>query len=118
MQMKVQLVGEEANEVTLFALQDWLKNSDIQGLVVEREKGRPREGEMGDWTAALALVLGSAAVVELVRSIHVWLQTRRRNMTFEFTIDGKVIKLEVENFADEKAIIRTVEKIIKAANTR
>jgi Effector Associated Constant Component 1 len=114
MEIKLQLEGQEADEGNLLALQDWLKRSEIQGLNVERDKSRPAEGEMGDVSAVLSVALGSAAVVEMVRALHTWIKTRRRNVSIKIKLDGKEVEINAENLASDEAITHTAEKLIKA----
>lgn len=115
MEIKLQLEGQEADEKSLLALQDWLKRSDVEGLRVEREKSRPAEGQMGDVATILSVVLGSAAVVELVRAIHTWVKTRRRNVKIKFDVGGTKVEIDAQNLADDEAVNRTAERLLKAA---
>lgn len=115
MEIKLKLEGPEAGEESLLAIQDWLRRSDIEGLRVEREKSRPAEGEMGDVSTILSVVLGSAAVVELVRTIRAWVGTRRRNVKIKLDVRGTKVEIEAENLSDDEAVNRTAERLIKAA---
>lgn len=116
MEIKLQLEGPEADEQNLMALQDWLRRSDIAGLKVERDKSRPAEGEMGDVATILSVALGSAAVVEMVRAIQMWIGTRRRKVNIIIDINGKKVEINAENLADDEAVTHTAEKVIKATN--
>ena len=118
MELKIELVGAEADEQALRSLEGWLRDSEIDGLAVERQKARPGEEEMGDWVAILSVVLGSSAVVELVRTLGPWLKSRRRNLSLEIVVDGKVVKLQAENLASDEAVIQTAETIVKATTNR
>jgi len=100
------------------ALQDWIRREDIDGLQIQRRIVPGPEGTMGDAGSILEIVLGSAAVVQLVRSIHIWLKTRRRNIKIHLKTKDTDLKIEVDSLDDEQAIVQKVEGLIKAANNK
>jgi hypothetical protein len=98
-------------------LQDWIRREDIDGLAIQRRLLPGPEGTMGDAGSTLEIVLGSAAVVQLVRSIHVWLKTRRRNVKIHLKTNDTDLRIEIDSPDDEQAIVKKAEGLIKAAKS-
>lgn len=76
----------------------WLKLDRVPDVErVEQKTLPPAPGEQGpSLLAVLGVVLGAKATVELVKSIHKWIETRKRRITVtiktpegEVTIDGE-----------------------------
>ena len=106
MEMELELTGEDANETTLLAFQDWIKREQVEGLQARRKSGKPEKDEMGfDSGTILSVVLGSAAVVELVRSLHVWMKMRKPKVRMKLKTKDKEVEVDAENLPDEKAFI-------------
>ncbi len=100
------------------ALQDWIRREDIDGLEIRRRILRGQEGAMGDAGAILEIVLESAAAVQLVRSIHVWLKTRRRKIKIRLKTKDTELNIDVDSPDDEQAIVQRAEGLIRAAKSR
>lgn len=106
--------GPDATERTTIDMRNWIKQEKIPTLdSVERLVDSPKKGEMGiDPATALTIVLGSAAIVELVKSIHVWIQTRRPKTKMKITSGDKTIDIETNNVKTQEELISLVEKNI------
>lgn len=115
MDLELHLHGRDATENTILGLQDWIRRERIEGLRVERKTGSPAEDQMGlDPGTILSIVLGSAAVTELVRSLHVWIQARRPRVKIRFKVGDAEIELDTENLPDQQATIDQVLALVKA----
>ena len=112
MDVEIQLEGQDVNDQTVLALQDWIRREDIAGLQVKRKGIAPEPGQMGaDAGTVLSVVLGSAAAVQLVKSIHVWLQTKRRVIKIKLRAGSTTIEIDADNVVDERSLIESVAKL-------
>ena len=94
---EVTIVGDD--EIAQAAdLAKWLKLDRVPDVEsVEQKTLPPAPGEQGpSLLAVLGVVLGAKATVELVKSIHKWIETRKRKIKVtirtpegEVTIDGE-----------------------------
>lgn len=106
MDIEVELIGTDATEHNVLSLQDWILNEQIGGLRVKRKTGSPKDSEMGlDPLTILTIVLGSKAVVELVKSIHVWIQTRNPKLKVIFRRGDKELEVYAENMPDIQGLL-------------
>jgi hypothetical protein len=82
--LKLAIQGEDATEDVVFSLKDWIQQEQISGLKqVSTDDGQTESGKMGiDPITVLSVVLASKAVVELVKAIHVWIQSTRPKVVF------------------------------------
>ncbi len=109
MEIQIELIGTDADEDTALALRDWLQKEQISGLLVERKSAPPKESHMGiEPLSVLSIILGSAAIVELVRSIHVWLEVRKPKLRLKLRRGQSEVEIEVENLASQQEVIESV----------
>ena len=115
MEIQLQLGGPDGTEKTVSSLQDWLRKERIAGAKIETKYGAPRPGEMGlEPSTILSVILGAQAMVELVKSIHVWIQARKPKaiVTVEIEGDGagakKKVTIDAENLLDQESFVENV----------
>jgi hypothetical protein len=114
--MQVDLEPTGPDEGAVRSLQDWLRRERIAGMRVAPVAEPPGPEHMGaDMVAALSVVLGSAAVVELVRSLHVWLRSRVPTVGVTIRMEGTEIVLDGRNLPD---VERMVQGLAEAARPR
>lgn len=104
----IDLKGADASEHTVFDLQDWIRQEAINGLRhVGRPSAPPSKEHMGiDPVTVLSVVLAGPAIVELVKSIHVWIRTRRPKTKIRFHVGDNVIEVDSENLREDQDIIK------------
>jgi hypothetical protein len=98
MQLIVDLEGPgSAAETT--ELRAWLHNARIKGVEkVTQEESPPKRGEQGPaLLAILTIVLGSRALVELVHSIHRYVEARTSTIKIKITAGKKTIEIDCKN---------------------
>lgn len=112
------LEGRDATQPTIFSLQDWIKQEnipDLEELTVKTSP--PKEEEMGvEPVSILAVVLGAEAVVQLVRSIHVWIKTSRPKVKMKIIVNSKTIEIEAENLPDTQSFVDRVLAIFEQSS--
>jgi hypothetical protein len=109
MEMEVELMGTDATESSVLSLQDWIKNESITGLQSQRKTAPPAKGELGlELLPVLSIILGSAAVVELVKSIHVWLKYRRPKVKVKFRVGPSEVVIDAENLPQQQEFVEKV----------
>ena len=96
--LTVTLVGEKDVDETTDLLK-WIRRERIDGFEdIEQAKLPPKEGEMGpSLLAVLGVVLGANATVELVKSIHKWIETRKRKVKITIERDGHIMTIDCES---------------------
>jgi hypothetical protein len=113
--VSIMLEGDEANEQSLRALQDWLRRERLPGLQVERPAAPPPEGAMGvTLTAILSVVLGSASVVQLAKSVHTWMTARRPKLKAVIVVGKKRVELVGENVQDWNSLLEHIKSVLEA----
>ena len=109
MDIELGLEGSQATEATVLALQDWVRRERIAGLRVQRKRQPHREGEMGvDPGTMLSIVLGSGAVIELVKCIHTWLQERKPKCKIRLKTADYELEIDAENLPDQQTLVQRV----------
>src|SRR5262245_38608568 len=95
--MSIQLFvgGPDASEKTIQDLQEWVNGEP--GLRANLEPRPAEAGHMGALSGVLSVILGSAAVVNLVQSIHVWIKARRPKLKITIRKDGSMVEIDAEN---------------------
>lgn len=99
---------EEAADLT-----EWLRLERISGVtdISQREKP-PAPGEQGPTLLSIiGLVLGAKATVELVRSIHRWIETRKRNIKINIEHGDKKVVVDCANPDDVEALISSLSEL-------
>ena len=117
MNIDIRLESDDPQADTL-ALQDWIRREDIAGLEIRCQILPGQEGSMGDAGTILEILLGSTAAVQLVRSIHVWLKTRRRRIKIRLKTKDTDLNIDLDSPDDEQAIVLLAERLIKSAKSR
>ena len=91
----------------LTSLEEWLRNEDFASTSIDRTYRRPKPGTMGDPLTILTVVLGSKAVVELIRSIQIWVKTRPTNkFRLRLKTNQGELDLEVSSTTSEESVLR------------
>lgn len=109
--LEVYLEGEDVGEAVLFDLRDRLQR--VGGIRVEPVREPVKEGLLGGaFEAGLSVILGSAAVVQLVKALHIWLQTRRPHLKVKLKAGGKQLELDAKNLPEAQAVIDRVLEIL------
>ena len=79
-----------------------------------RKTAPPRPGEMGvDPITVLSVVLGSAAAVQLVKTLHVWVKTSRPSLKIKFKTGTSEVEIDAQNLPDQQVL---VDKIVTQRN--
>ena len=109
--LKLALIGQDTTEENLISLQDWIQEEHISGLKqVKPEIGAAEPGKMGiDPITVLSVVLASKAVIELVKAIHVWIQSTRPKVTVKIQLQENIfIEIQAENMPDMDSLLTEV----------
>ena len=95
-------------------LKRWIEQERISGVdEVRQEFEPPAVGEQGPTAlAVISIVLGSAAMVELARSIHVWLTTRKRRLKVKISNVNRVVEVECENPPNTEELLQQIKLLI------
>lgn len=95
MSLKIEIVSETGVEDAA-DLSHWLHQERIRDLIdITQDAVPPGPGEQGPTLlAVLTVVLGSAAVVKLAESVHVWIQTRNAPTKIKITDGDRIIEIE------------------------
>jgi Effector Associated Constant Component 1 len=115
MKIDLNIQGNDASEETIFSMEDWIRQAKIAGLKVESQNTIPENEAMGEPVSmVLSVVLASAAVVELVKSIHVWIKSTRPRVKIKvhFGMD-KIVEIDAENLPNEDLLIESVLSALK-----
>lgn len=119
MDLELELQGSDATEETTIAVQDWIRREQIEGLRVERKSAPAVEGQMGiDPLTALSVVLGSAAVVELVKSLHVWIRARRPKLKIKLKVGDADLEIDAQNLQDQRVLIEKALALAEGSQDR
>ena len=112
MQVIIEIEGNDAVEEATI-LNDWLHESRINEVkTIKQEEMPPKPGEQGPTLLAiLTVVLGSKAIVELVRSIHHYIdaQAQNKKSTVTVKLKGGSIKIESTNLPPLSELINLVK---------
>ena len=110
MELQITLEGESSVEETA-DLKSWLHRQRITDVsAISQKEQPPAPGELGPTLLAiLGVVLASKAAVELVRSIHRWIETRKRKIKIVIEAGGKKITIECENPQNFDTLVRQME---------
>lgn len=111
------LEGQDADEDTLLSLQDWIQEEHIAGIKqLKPETGEAQPGKMGvDPITVLSVILASKAVIELVKAIHVWIQSTRPKVTIKIQVaENQVVEINAENVP---AMNELLEQVLAKVNS-
>lgn len=115
--LNLKLEGQDATEETLLSLQDWIQEENIFGIQkMKPETGEAQPGKMGiDPITVLSVVLASKAVIELVKAIHVWIQSTRPKVTIKIQVsENKFVEINAENVP---ALNELLNQVLTKVNT-
>lgn len=110
-ELNLVIQGEEATEDVMFSLQDWILQEQIVGLKqVLPDGGQTEPGKMGiDPITVLSVVLASKAIVELVKTIHVWIQSTRPKVKIKVQLaEGMFVEIDAENLSETDELLQQV----------
>jgi Effector Associated Constant Component 1 len=98
LQISIAVSGSDAAAETAM-LRDWLHEGRLKDVEsVDQVETPPKLGEQGpELLAILTVVLSAKATLELVRSIHRYIEARRPKIEIEFKTAGKSFKIKAEN---------------------
>ena len=114
MDLEIVMGGEATAESDARDLQAWLHREAVAGLRVQPKPGIPTPGHMGiDPVTILTVVLGSEAIIQLVKSLHVWMQTRRPKATVTVKTAAGEVQIDVENLKDQDAFVHRVVSLVQ-----
>ena len=114
MDVEIVMDGETTAESDARDLQGWLRREAVPGLRVQPKPGPPTPGHMGvDPVTVLSVVLASEAVIQLVKSLHVWLQTRKPKATVTVKTAAGEVTIDVANLKDQDAFVQRVVSVVQ-----
>ena len=116
MELSLDLDGADARAQTT-DLHDWLQQARIRGVeTLEQRQQPPKPGEQGpELLAILGVVLAGPAVVELVRSIHRWIEASRPSVTITMkSADGRTVTIDARNPKSIAELAAQAEQLSKA----
>src|SRR5262245_58763560 len=114
MDLEITMAGDTTAESDARDLQAWLHREAVPGLRVQPKPGPPTPGHMGiDPVTVLSVVLGSQAVIQLVKSLHVWLQTRKPKAAVTVKTTAGEVRIDVENLKDQDAFVQRVVSVVQ-----
>lgn len=106
--------GADATDSATQAAQHWIVRERLPGLRIERSPTPPEEGAMGCTAATiLTVILGSASIVELAKSLHNWLIARRPKLKVSIVVGKKSVQFEGENLPDWCSVLEQVTSAVK-----
>jgi hypothetical protein len=97
--MEIEFLGNNSNE---FAsdFHSWIRNERLSGIVIDRKRAPYVPNTMGaEYLPIITAIVGAApAIVEIVKSIQTWVQTRRpkTKLVLRFP-DGSTVEVNTEN---------------------
>jgi hypothetical protein len=111
-ELTISVEGE--NAVTEAAdLQRWIARKRIRDVRAIQKSDPPKQGEQGaTLLAVLGVVLGAQATIELVRSIHAWIETKRRTLKVTVATNGQSIIIEANNPQDIDSLVAQAKGIL------
>jgi hypothetical protein len=115
--LAVALEGQGADEEALLSLRNWVQEERISGVTEVRPvQGVPNPENMGiDPITILSVVLASTAVVELVKSIHVWIQSTRPRVKIKLQLaENQFLEIDAENLPEASVLVEEVVSKLKA----
>lgn len=115
--LAVALDGQDANEKALLSLRNWVQEERISGITEVRPvQGVSNPENMGiDPITILSVVLASTAVVELVKSIHVWIQSTRPRVKIKLQLaEHQFLEIDAENLPEASVLVAEVVSKLKA----
>jgi Effector Associated Constant Component 1 len=114
LRLKVEQARRPNDEVV--ALEDWLRQARIHGLRARRETLPIQPGEMGpELLPILTLVLSSTVLAELIKTLHGWLTSRRRQIALELEVGGHKIRIESQGSETVDELLRRVRPLLSGA---
>jgi hypothetical protein len=112
--LPILLEGPEANEASVQAMRDWVRRESL-GIRIERPTLPAQEGTMGaDLATVLTAILGSASVIQLVKSLHTWMIVRRPKIKLTIAIGKDKVQLDGENVEELDSVLSRMPSIIDA----
>ncbi|MFD8073917.1 hypothetical protein ACFV3E_14845 [Streptomyces sp. NPDC059718] len=99
-------------------LRNWLSGERTLTGAVRVVVRPPGDGELGGAFDLLAVTLGSGGVgVSLARSLTVWLQTRRTDVTITVTSPSGTVKVDAQRIKDS-AVVELLERALQDHDER
>ncbi|GAA2161536.1 MULTISPECIES: effector-associated constant component EACC1 [Glycomyces] len=90
MDVEITISGTEDARGELIALRQWLIREDEYRGRVDFASAQPEDGELGGFQELLLAAIAAGGLDALGRTIGVWLQTRRSDITVSLRADGTV----------------------------
>lgn len=100
--MEAEIRISQGDEITEFtSLWEWLSGERALTGAIRAVRGRPAETELGGAFDLLAVALGSGgAGVTLAKSLAIWLQTRRPDVTITVTSPSGSVTVKAHQVRD------------------
>lgn len=112
--IELALDGTDATNAVLDSLHDWLENEELDDVTVEFAHGKPVAGKMGvDPIAALTVVLGSKAAVDLFRSVRAWIKERKPKLVMKVKTRAGTVEIDAENVPHLDNAIEQTLRLLK-----
>jgi len=110
MELELHFEGEGATPEAVEGIEDWLKNEQIPGLVIQRKSQPSQSGAMGG--AVSIDILGP--ISEGAKSFFRYLEMRRPRLRVKMMIGGKVFEVDAENLKDQEAVLNRLITIAES----
>jgi hypothetical protein len=91
----------------------WLHEARIRGVDTLRQEQRPPgPGEQGpELLALLSVVLSGPAIIELVRSIHRWIEASRPTVTITIKSGERTVSIDSRNPKRLEELVAAAERL-------
>jgi hypothetical protein len=116
MTMRISIQAETDSEESdeSLSLYHWLRRETLADITVEWSRPEVVPGHMGTLGEIIIIGVGSGgAITVLARSVSVWLQTRRADITLKIKHRGRSYEVNGRRVQDPTAIIREIVAAIK-----
>lgn len=87
MDIEIRLEGQDAKKEMFSSLSDWIQKERIEKLTLKKPKITTEEDKMGGTAETiLSIILSSAAIVQLIKSIQIWIKARRPKVNIKIKL--------------------------------
>jgi len=102
--MEIEFFGKDSDSL-VSDFHVWLRNERLSGVSFDRKRGPPLPDTMGgEYLPIIIAMMASPAIVEIIKSLQTWIQTRRPKIKVILRLpDGSSIELETDNVSSVSA---------------